>query len=444
MSESATLTASTRNIVGWLFDPSTPLEPPAEAAARLLLLDTLGCAIGGGDKPELRALNASMAALEPGEVRLPGMEYPLTAPAVAAWSAMAATWDEACEGLARAHGRPGLHAFPASVALTLARHGTLGDALTALVRGYEIGGRLGERFRIRPGLHVDGTWGTFGAVAAAGSVLGHDAEMVMATIEAAACQMPASLYLPVTQGATARNTYVAEAARRGIGLALSIGAGVTAPTGGLHACEEFGLFESYPANAIAPPGEWLVTQGYLKPYAAVRHVHYPAEAARRWHAPAASTTTDIQAIEIDVYPEALTYCGNRAPQTAISAQFSLTFGVAHMLVARSLGPEAYTAAALANPEIIRIERLINVRPRPGPTADHRYATLHVTSSSGDKETIHVDNVAGDSDNPMTVDAVMAKFVAYTSWLDADWQPEAVASAIVGGPLDASLSHVIGS
>ena len=44
---------------------------------------TLGCAIGGGAKPELQQLNAALAALEPGPVELPGMAQSLTAPAAA-------------------------------------------------------------------------------------------------------------------------------------------------------------------------------------------------------------------------------------------------------------------------------------------------------------------------------------------------------------------------
>ena len=72
-------------------------------------------------------------------------------------------WDEACEGLARAHGRPGLHAIPPALALGIANRETLREVLTGAVRGYEMAARLGERMRIQPGMHVDGTWGTFGA-----------------------------------------------------------------------------------------------------------------------------------------------------------------------------------------------------------------------------------------------------------------------------------------
>ena len=436
--------ASVKGVLTWLFDSpeADGLNLPAdvEQAARLLFLDSLGCAIGGAAKPELQALNRALSTLESGSIQVPGMEEPLTAPAAAYWSAMAATWDEACEGLARAHGRPGLHAFPVAMALALAGNRSLGTTLQALVRGYELGGRLGQRLRIRPGMHVDGTWGTFGAVAAAGSVLDHDSSTVMAAVEAAACQTPVSLYLPVAQGATVRNTYVAEAARRAISLSQSVAAGVTAPSGALDEFEKLALDGS--DAAVAPPGEWFITQGYLKPYAAVRHVHYGAEAALRWKSYQRPTAT-IKAIALDVYPEAITYCGNRSPQTSIEAQFSLTYGVAHMLVTGDLGPDAYTADALNDPEVRRLEQLIEVSGVPGPSAAHRYASLRIESGHRDGEDkIVIDQVAGDADRPMAREQVENKFLTYTSWLGNRWPAETVAGAILDGPLDTLLGDAI--
>jgi 2-methylcitrate dehydratase PrpD len=440
------LTDSVRDVLVWLFDPPAldnlaGFEPDVERAARLLFLDTLGCTIGGGGKPELRALNTMLATLETGTIGVPGMTEGLTAPAAAYWCAMAATWDEACEGLARAHGRPGLHAFPVALTLTLARGGSLGQALIALIRGYEVAGRLGERFRIREGMHVDGTWGTFGAVAAAGSVLGHEANTVLATIEAAACQIPFSLYLPISRGATVRNSYVANSCQRAIALSLSVAAGVTAPSGALQEFDDLALEAAGTGTAIALPGEWLITQGYLKPFAAVRHVHYGAEAARRWRGQGTPTSA-IDRITLDVYPEAVTYCGNRAPQTAIEAQFSLTYGIAHMLHTGDLGPEAYTAIALTDPEIRRLEQLIDVRSPSGRSPDQRYATLRIRTTAGNEETINVNRVIGDPDHAMSTKDVTAKFLRYSDHLLTNSSAEAIASAIVDGPLNTPLSDII--
>ena len=429
-------------VLAWLFNPaSTELEPEVERAARRLLLDTLGCMIGGANKPELQALGASLGQFEGGPIELPGLTQSLTPQAAAYWSAMAATWDEACEGLARAHGRPGLHSFPVAIALTLAVDGTLGDSLTALVRGYELAGRLGERLRIVDGMHVDGTWGTFGGVAAAGSVMNHPASKVMQTVEAAACQTPMSLYLPVAQGATMRNSYVAESARRAMALALSVEAGVTVPAGALDAFDSLALGSRGKNVSLAPPGEWLITQGYLKPFAAVRHVHYGADAARQWLA-GGESPADITALHLDVYSEAITYCGNRGPDTAIGAQFSLSYGIARMLTSGDLGPESYTAEALTDPELRRLEQLLTIEGRSAADPNQRYAELRITTADGER-TIHVDRVVGDTDHPMSTDQVVAKFTDYTAWLAREWSSASVAANILDGSLEMSLADALG-
>ncbi|MGI9611988.1 MAG: MmgE/PrpD family protein [Acidimicrobiales bacterium] len=445
MTDPHQLTAATREVIDWLFDesvlhPDQMIDADVERAARLLFLDTLGCAIGGGAKPELRALNEAMAEFEPGPAALPGMVEPLTAPAAASWCATAATWDEACEGLARAHGRPGLHAFPVAVTLTLAKGGTFGEALVALIRGFEVGGRLGERLRIQAGMHVDGTWGTFGAATAAGSVLQHGPSDVAATIEASACQTPMSLYLPVAQGATIRNSYVAESVRRAIALSIHVASGVTTPTGALEAVDGMAFGERPTDTGVAPPGEWLISQGYLKPFAAVRHVHYGAEAARRWRE-LERPTTAIHAISFDVYPEAVTYCANRAPATAIAAQFSLTYGIARMLATGDLGPEAYATTSLRDPEVRRLEQLIDVRAVPGDRPDERYATLRITTEDAGEYQISVDQVTGDADSPMTSEEVVDKFLAYSRRLRT-WPAEQVAASLLRGPLEAPLQEVL--
>ena len=98
-------------------------EAPAgkvDRHARLLVLDTLGCALAGRRVPELRALEASLADLEPGGFRFPGGR-PLGLRAAAQILASAPTWDEACEGHPFAHGRPGIAVIAALVPLEIGR-----------------------------------------------------------------------------------------------------------------------------------------------------------------------------------------------------------------------------------------------------------------------------------------------------------------------------------
>jgi len=419
------------DVVTWLF-----AEPPIDTLAvdrraRLVFLDSLGCMIAGLSKPEPKALAEALAWLEPGPVLLPGTKAPLSITAAAYVAGIAACWDEACEGLPRAHGRPGLHAFAAVLAIGLGTDNRIGRTLSALVAGFEVGGRLGEVMRIPAGMHVDGTWGTFAAVTGAARSLGLDAATTVAAIMGAACQMPWSLYLPIAEGATVRNAYVGEAAARGIRQAIAAEAGITAPAAALETVGQLALGRDITAQALAPAGEWLIQQGYLKPFAAVRHVHYGAAAAIEWHRRFSTIPpSDIRALTLAVYGEAITYCGNRAPTTAIQAQFSLSYGLAWALMHGDLGPDAYEAQALRNPTVRRLEAMVTIEEDTAFTGDSKRAARLTVETTTGTETIAVDIVAGDPDRPMTESDVAAKFRRFAAPVIGAEQAERLAEAIL--------------
>ncbi|MDP6875406.1 MAG: MmgE/PrpD family protein [Alphaproteobacteria bacterium] len=436
---------SLAEIVAWLFDAEPLAAPEIERRARLLFLDTLGCMIAGLAKPEPAALLDAMAALEPGNVRLPGAGRPLTAGSAAYIAGLAACWDEACEGLPRAHGRPGLHAFAPVLALGLARNHDLGQTLAALVAGFEVGGRLGEYLRIRPGMHVDGIWGTFASVTGAARLLGLPASTAVAALQGAACQLPYSLYLPISHGATVRNAYVGEAARRGIAMALAAAAGVTMPPGdAIEGFDRLALGHDGPAKVLVRPGQWLIEEGYLKPFAAVRHVHYGAQAAIDWRGRHDQVdTAEITALELAIYGEAMTYCGNRAPVTPIQAQFSLSYGLAWTLFSGDLGPQAYHGESLNNREVRRLEALVNIVEEPAFTkANKRAARLTVGTAQGAADTLDVDAVPGDVDMPLPDADVGDKFVRYVTPILGPDRAVALASSFMTAPLSSSLVELL--
>ncbi len=435
---------SLADIVAWLFDADPLSERVVERRARLLFLDTLGCMIAGLAKPEPAALLDAMASLEPGKVLLPGAGRPLTVGSAAYMAGLAACWDEACEGLPRAHGRPGLHAFAPVLALGLARNYSLAQTLAALVAGFEVGGRLGEYLRIRPGMHVDGIWGTFAAVTGAARLLDLPATLTTAALQGAACQLPFSLYLPISHGATVRNAYVGEAARRGIAMAMAAAAGVSMPPGdAIETFDRLALGHDGPAKALAPAGQWLIEEGYLKPFAAVRHVHYGAQAAIDWRGRHdQADTTKITALELAIYGEAMTYCGNRAPETPIQAQFSLSYGLAWSLFNGDLGPEAYHADSLNNKEVRRLEALVHIVEEPAFTrANRRAARLTVGTAEG-PVTIAVDAVPGDTDLPLPDEAVADKFNRYVTPILGAVRAEALASSLLTAPLSSHLRDLL--
>ncbi len=402
----------------------------AAAKARLLLVDSLGCMIAGLGHARVRAFGDALAATMPGAMRLPHMAPGLSQAGAAAVLAAAMCWDEANEGLARAHGRPALAVAPLCIAALLDGRATLGEALAAFTLGYEVGGRAGEAWRIRPGMHVDGSWHALGAAAAAVRLAGGDAAAAARAVRLSGCQVPFSMYAPIAAGMDGRNTYPAHAVLLGTICAAGAMAGMDAPSHGFEEARRVALALDAPA-VVAPEGTWLVEEAYIKPFAGVRHAHYAAAAALRLREGIAPG--EVAEVTLSTYAEALRYAGNRAPRSAIAAQFSLSWAVAAALLQGDLGPAAYADAALADAALRRIEALVMLEEDAALTqAGRRGAALRVMLRDGRVLQARADSVPGDPDLPMREDAVRAKFLRFAAPVLGEDAARAAVCAVLDG------------
>ena len=141
----------------------------------------------------------------------------------------------------------------------------------------------------------------------------------------------------------------------------------------------------------------------------MRHAHYAAAAALALRPAFAARPDALRGIVLETYGEAIAYAGNRAPTSAIKAQFSLSWGIAAALAQGDLGPDAYTDAALADPLLRRLEAMVALREDPAMTAAGRRAA-RVTLDLGDERPSRaVETIAGDPGRPMTEAEIRAKF-----------------------------------
>tara|TARA_R110002096_G_scaffold78578_1_gene184907 strand:- start:1331 stop:2671 length:1341 start_codon:yes stop_codon:yes gene_type:complete len=420
---------------------ATPLEGDADHAARRLLLDTLACAIAGMRKVDLRYLGGDASAKSGAAHVILGAPSGL-GPAEAAYVvALAACADEACEGLAFAHGRPGLHAVAAAVGAALRVDASLGQMLAAIAAGFEFGGRMGGLFRAKPGVHVDGTWGLVAATVAARRLYGQaDGAALAAAAAAALCQMPASLYLPVSQGADVRNSYSAHAASAGVLLAASLATGMTTPAGAVDAAGGYAFNRD--DAAWVGPGRRLLLEGYLKPYPSVRHTHYGVEAARSWRRQHPDTPIADVSAALEIYPEAVTYCGNRAPVSPIMAQFSLSYTLAAALAHGDLTPAAYEPDVLHDPDITALERRVRTEPVEALGRDGQRAARLTVESGGAPWSQQIDRVPGDAAQPLTDAEVIAKARLYCRGRLDDARADRLIREVMQGPAGRPVSDLL--
>ena len=302
-----------------------------------------------------------------------------------------------------------------------------------------LGDDMARALRIKPGMHVDGNWPAFGCAVAASRALGLTDKQAASAVSFAACQVPMSLYLPVRQGSTARNAYLGHAAVLGIQGALAAQAGIDAPT--LESVSEYARVGL--GKEVGPwvgPGRFEILEAYLKPFAAVRHVHYGAAAALALRERIG--TARIEQIRLSVYEEATVYCANRAPATAIQAQFSLTFGLAAALRFGSIDHETYRPAQFNDPELRRLESLVEVAVDPDLTARQtRGATLRVLVNGQWLEAT-VATILGDAALPLTDAQVIEKFISYAQGTVGVDAAHRIANDLLYGDLDVPYTGLL--
>jgi len=394
-----------QRLIERLTQPGCERPQQVDTQARWLVLDTLGCAIAGGRAPTVRAwLDGQHLRADPFATAGPAPGGP--SPGAAMAFAMAACWDEACEGHARAHGRPGVAALAAI--WPWVHQLNWGRLLQALVLGYEVGARMGALLRIAPGMHVDANWPSLGSAAAAASALQLNAQQTLTAIHIAACQLPTSLYRPIQTGDTARNTYLGHAAMLGQMAAQAAAAGISAPANAIETHLQVAYQKPAPAGWEGSD-DFEILSAYFKPYAAVRHVHYGAHAALGLRAQ--FDLDMLEHMDLWVYQEALTYCGVRQPQTPLQAQFSLSFGVAAMLRWGHLNSTVYASPEFEDDGVHRLEKKVTIHVHEAWTQQQwRRAKLRITLVDGRVLENTCTAVMGDADMPWREQDLKDKFI----------------------------------
>ena len=418
--------------------------PPAQVArvmskARLLLIDTIGCVLSGRSSPRVRSFEEALGRADEGQFAFPGGPGLSTA-AAASLAAMASAWDEGCEGLPYAHGRPALALIGALLAIGVNRNSSVGALIESLVAGYEVGARAGGWLRIAPDMHVDGNWPALGVAAGVGHLLGLTPSQRWNAMAIVACQLPAALYLPIRTGDDARNTYPSHAAALGIQAALASEAGISAPE---QAISDYARDRAFPDGRQAPDDDrWFILESYFKPHAGVRHAHYGLEAAIRIRHQLGEQTGRISRARLRIYPEATVYAGNRNPRAAITAQFSLSLGVAAGLRFGAMEPDLFRDERLNDLELRRLEQLLEIEAVPEWGAERkRAAHLRVETDDGLALEQSVDTLHGNPEQPLTAEEVCDKFVRYSAPSLNRVTAQRFCSDVLSAPDDANFAEL---
>ena len=404
-------------LAGFAADVSyAQLSPGAAAAARLVLLDTLGAILAGSAEPENARLAAAMAerATRPAATVIGHAVRtdPLLATFVNATAGVALEVDE---GNRWGGGHPAIHVVPGALAVAEERRADGARLLEALVAGYEVSSRIGGATVPRGNVHSHGTWGTIGTAVAVARLAGADARTIRDVINLAASMSPANTWTPALEGATVRNAYPGRSGLEGL-LAVELHrAGFTglpdAPSDvyGTILADRFD-----PERALDDWGGPLrIEQNYFKFYACCRYNHPALDALAAIRAREPFRAEDVVAAEVLVFPFGLRMAAP-APPSQLAAKFSIPWAVAAGLVLGHGDLAAFDETARGDARIRELAGRVTVTADPAMTprrSDYPTSRLRLQLCDGRTLEGEAGVVRGDAENPASEGDVVAKFEA---------------------------------
>lgn len=387
----------------------TPL--PAEVAhhAQRAVIDWYASIYPGLDTPAVQVLMQTMADdLDRGAARLV-QGRPATTRAAALIQGTAAHAAEVDDSFRDAMYHPGAATIAAALALAQTVGASGPEFLRAVVLGYEISTRIGVVMG-RPHYrywHNTGTMGSFGAAAAAASLLKLD-ETAFAHALAIAATFTAGLQQAFRGEAMAKPLHAGRAAEAGV-LAAQLAAG------GMRSSLDVLEGESGLGQAMSTGPDWSavgatlgsdfhITRLTFKNHIGCGHTFAAIDGAQALQRQHGFTHADIDRVDLGVYQPTLDIAPHVDPQNADQARFSLHYMVATALVHGSVRLSAFEPDRLNDPATRALMQRIHKALDPAVDAafpTRRGARVSITLRDGRQLTLLQPDRKGDPELPLS-------------------------------------------
>ncbi len=390
------------------------IPEPVRVHARLVLLDTLGVILAGGERPEVAALRERLAATAGTGATVYARGWPRHDPRTAALlNGIAGRAIELCEGLRLVSGQAAMQVLPAVLAVGEQAQSSGHEMLAAFILGYDVVGRLSSGFTPRPLAHQNGQVSLLAAAAAGAKLRGLDAAGISRAMRIATTLLLTPSYTNAPAGATALN----------VAGGMSGYAGALAPDLALAGFEaqpdaiEEALGQLVgagftPNDMLDELGErWEITRNYFRLYACCNPIHPALDCLAAALAELRPAPEQVQRIEVATYRFA-SVMRNPDPPNYFASKYSLPHAAAAMVVRGGAGFAELDDSALRDPAIAALRRRVQIAEEPAMTAltpRLRPARVTVTLSDGKQATHARDSHRGDFNEPFAEAEIRAKF-----------------------------------
>jgi 2-methylcitrate dehydratase PrpD len=382
--------------------------------ARLVLLDTLGVILAGGERPEIAQLRGILAATAGSGATVYARGWPAQDPRSAALlNGIAGRSIELCEGLRLVSGQAAMQVLPAVLAVGEQARSSGREMLAAFVLGYDVVGRLAAGFTARPLAHQNGQVSLLAAAAAGARLRGLDGAGVSRAMRIATTLLLTPSYTNAVAGATTLN----------VAGGMSGFAGALAPELALAGFEaqpdavEEALGQLVGAG-FTPDGmldelgvRWEITRNYFRLYACCNPIHPALDCLAAALGELRPEPAAVERIEIATYRFA-SVMRNPDPPNYFASKYSLPHAAATMAVRGGAGFAQLDDSALQDPAIAALRHRVHISEDPAMSAVTprlRPARVTVTLSDGRQATHARDSHRGDFHQPFAESEIRAKF-----------------------------------
>jgi len=314
------------------------------------------------------------------------------------------------------------------------------DLLTAFIVGLEVECRIGNAVypdHYDRGWHITGTTGVFGAAAAVGRLRGLDTQRMSWAMGIAGTQ---SSGLREMFGTMCKSFHPGRAAQNGAAAAFLAEAGfdsservLEAPRGFAHVVSTKQDFDEITQGL----GErWEAELNTYKPFACGIVIHPVIDGCCQIHREFRVSARDIVFVELRVHPLVLELTGKREPKTGLEGKFSVYHAAAYALLRGDGSPEAFTDAAVGDPEMVALRARVKVEV--DPAIHEASAHIAVTLSDGRRLQRSVAAAIGSLEKPLSDKDITDKFQRQTipvigsdatnRLIDLAWQLDALPDA----------------
>jgi 2-methylcitrate dehydratase len=413
----ATLAAMVEFVDSTRFDD---IPAPVLDRARDILVDTLGCAVGGRDCPAAAVASVYSTAAPQnsadGDGVVVGREQRVPVEVAAFWnSAMMRYLDFNDSGSAGGHPSDMIGAH---VALSRLAEASGPDMLAAIVIGHEVYNRVTDRLLFED-RRLDHGYPTALGVAAAGAhLLKLTAEQTRHALAFAATSSLSTRAVRAGQLSHMKGFATALAAKEAVFYLQLASAGLSAPAEpfeGRHGIVELMTGAAGPVG-LAPFDGWTILASKLKFWPAAYNTQPAIWAALELRAQLGAA--ELESVTLGVNKRAWHESGSEAakwdPHTRETADHSIPYLFARAFVDGVIDESSFGAAEIASSEIRDLMKKVQVVLDPAMEAQRPKLVLgcraQAVDTAGGRHEVYVDGIAGDADRPLTREQIREKFL----------------------------------